>query len=373
MVAALQAPRLRSFRLWSAVHTWTSLVGTVFLLMLCLTGLPLIFHEELDQWLGYEAEAPALPAGTQPLPLDRIVAAAAAQRPGEVVQFVGLDRDEPDVVAVGLSRTLQTLPSDRFLDMDRRTGAVLMEKKPGAGPVAFLLKLHTDLFLGLPGKLFLGLMGLCLVLAIVSGIVLYGPFMRKLDYGTVRRARSARIKWLDWHNLVGVSTLAWALVVGATGTINTWSDLVLGLWQRGQLAEMTAATRDLPRPTALASLDAAVATARAAAPGMRVQFIAFPGTPFSSTTHYAVFMAGETPLTSRLFKPALVDAATGALTGIRDMPLSMQGFFLSQPLHFGNYGGLPLKLVWSLFDLATILVLGSGLYLWIARRLRAAA
>jgi uncharacterized iron-regulated membrane protein len=367
MVAAGPAPRMRSFRIWSAVHTWASLVATAFLLMLCLTGLPLIFHEELDQWLGYAPEPPALPSGTPPLPLDRIVAAAAAKRPGEVVQFVGFDRDEPDVVAVGLSRTLQTLPSDSYLDMDRRTGDVLLEKKPGTGPVAALLTLHTNLFLGLPGKLFLGLMGLCLVLAVISGIVLYGPFMRSRAYGTVRHGRPARIRWLDWHNLVGVSTLAWALVVGATGTVNTWSDLVLGLWQRGQLAEMTAATRDAPRPAVLASLDAAVSTAQAAAPGMRVQFIAFPGTPFSSTVHYAIFMAGETPLTSRLFKPALVDGGTGALTGLRDMPLSMQGFFLSQPLHFGNYGGLPLKVVWALFDLATILVLGSGLFLWIAR------
>jgi uncharacterized iron-regulated membrane protein len=100
---------------------------------------------------------------------------------------------------------------------------------------------------------------------------------------------------------------------------------------------------------------------------MRPQFIAFPGTPFSSNNHYAVFMAGKTPLTSRLFKPALIDAGTGALTDMRDMPWYMQGFFLSQPLHFGDYGGLPLKIVWSLLDLATIVVLVSGLYLWLVR------
>ena len=32
-----------------------------------------------------------------------------------------------------------------------------------------MLKLHTDLFLGLPGYLFLGLMGLLLVASLVSG------------------------------------------------------------------------------------------------------------------------------------------------------------------------------------------------------------
>ena len=54
-----------------------------------------------------------------------------------------------------------------------------------------MFKLHVDMFAGLPGKLFLGVMGLLLVAAIVSGVVLYAPFMRKLDFGTVRRDRSA--------------------------------------------------------------------------------------------------------------------------------------------------------------------------------------
>lgn len=41
---------------------------------------------------------------------------------------------------------------------------------------------------------------------------------------------------------------------------------------------------------------------------------------------------------------------------------------LSQPLHFGDYGGMPMKILWTLLDIATIIVLGSGLYLWWQRR-----
>lgn len=59
------------------------------------------------------------------------------------------------------------------------------------------------------------------MVAIVSGMVLYAPFMRKLDFGKVRRERAARLKWLDLHNLLGIVTLVWALVVGATGMVNT--------------------------------------------------------------------------------------------------------------------------------------------------------
>ena len=46
---------------------------------------------------------------------------------------------------------------------------------------------------------------------------------------------------------------------------------------------------------------------------------------------------------------------------------------LSRPLHFGGYGGLSLKIVWALLDLATIRVLWSGLVLWWGKRRRPAA
>ena len=42
----------------------------------------------------------------------------------------------------------------------------------------------------------------------------------------------------------------------------------------------------------------------------------------------------------------------------------MKALFLSQPLHFGDYGGLPLKFLWAGFDMVTIVVLVSGLWLW---------
>jgi uncharacterized iron-regulated membrane protein len=216
--------------------------------------------------------------------------------------------------------------------------------------------------------LFLGAMGLLFAAAIVSGVVVYGPFMRRLDFGTVRENRSARTQWLDLHNLLGVVTLTWALVVGVTGVINTWAELIVKVWQADQLASMVAPNRDKPPPAALTPAQAAIDVARQAAPGMEPRFIAMPGTHFSSRHHYAVFMRGDAPLTARLLKPVLVDAETGALTAVRDLPWYMTTLLVSQPLHFGDYGGMPLKIIWALLDVVTIIVLGSGLYLWLARR-----
>ena len=49
-------------------------------------------------------------------------------------------------------------------------------------------------------------------------------------------------------------------------------------------------------------------------------------------------------------------------------PVYLKALLVSQPLHFGDYGGMPLKIIWALLDVMTIVVIGSGLYLWIVRR-----
>ena len=46
----------------------------------------------------------------------------------------------------------------------------------------------------------------------------------------------------------------------------------------------------------------------------------------------------------------------------------LKALLVSQPLHFGDYGGMPLKIIWALLDGFTIIVLGSGLYLWAVKR-----
>ncbi|MEG3087483.1 PepSY-associated TM helix domain-containing protein [Sphingomonas sp. PB4P5] len=359
----------RTIRAWYLVHKWTSIVCTAFLLMLCVTGLPLIFHDEIDTLTGAPQRLAPAAAGVPLRSLDSLLASARAARPGEVGLYMSFDEDRPVVNFTTAPRADAPGEQMTLLSYDRRTGALVgAAAESDGGVMHFLLQLHTDMFLGLGGMLFLGAMGLLFFVAIVSGVVLYTPFMRKLAFGTVRTRRSTRVKWLDYHNLLGIVALAWASVVGLTGVINTLATPIIQLWQANDLAAMTAAYKDADIPTRLGSIDAAVATAQRAAPGNRVQFMAFPGVPYSSRHHYAVFLQGDTPLTKRLLTPALIDVETGALTAIQPMPWYVQALSLSQPLHFGDYGGLPLKILWAILDAFTCVILGSGLYLWLGKR-----
>jgi uncharacterized iron-regulated membrane protein len=359
---------IKSLRRWSGIHKWSSIICTVFMLMLCITGLPLIFHEEIDELLHERVAPAAVPKGTAKANLDDALANGLAKFPGEVPHFLIWDPHEPNTLLISIGKSLDADPTNnRFARVDAHTGAFLDSPDLTSGFTYIMFKLHVDMFAGLPGKLFLGLMGILFCVAIVSGIVVYAPSMRKLRFGTYRGSRPRIVRWLDIHNLAGIALVMWALVVGFTGVINTWADLVIKVWQFGQLAEMTAQYQDRSPPARLSSLQAAVETAAKTIPDMKPAFVAFPGTLFSSKSHYAVFMRGNTPLTSRLLKPALVDAETGKLTDSRSLPWYVSTLLISQPLHFGDYGGMPLKIIWAILDILTIVILITGLYLWLKR------
>jgi uncharacterized iron-regulated membrane protein len=366
-----------AFRRWFWVHKWSSLICTAFLLLNCVTGLPLVFRDEIGGWLDDDPPYASVPEGTPLASLDDVVDIARGMYPGQIIGSILIDDGEPRMM-MAVAPSWAAYASDRsswhWIKFDAHTGKVLRESKSFAGDgghfLEIVLRLHRDLFAGFPGDLFMGLMALMFIAAIVSGVVVYAPFMRRLEFGTVRTARSRRLKWLDLHNLTGVVLMAWMAVVGATGVINELSRPLFGLWQMTDVKALLAPFRGKPVPTEsdMKPAQAAADTVKAALPDMIVNSVIFPGSPFGSPYHYVVWTKGRQPLTARLFSPALVDARSGKLAAVVDMPWYLRALEVSEPLHFGDYGGLPLKILWALFDFVTIIVLGSGLYLWLSRR-----
>lgn len=356
----------QTIKAWSWVHKWTSLLCTLFLLMLCLTGLPLIFHDEIDGALNPDSWTPANPTAEH-LTLDEILDTALESRPGEVPIFMSFDIERPVVNVTSGPSADAPGSAMHFASFDLTSGNLVPPADNGESVMEFILQLHTDMFLGLPGMLFLGLMGILFALSVVSGVVLYAPFMRKLEFGTLRRRQSKRLKWLDYHNFLGIVAVAWLLVVGLTGVINTLEEPIIETWKSQELADLIASNEGVSASASRASLDAAVNAAIKEAPDMELQFVAFPGSGFSTKAHYAVFLHGRTPVSEHVIAPVLIHAGTGDVAGLREMPWYAKALSLSRPLHFGDYGGLLLKLVWAVLDLLTIFLLVTGVYLWLAR------
>jgi uncharacterized iron-regulated membrane protein len=364
----------RQLQRWSTIHRWSSLVSTLFLLLLCLTGLPLVFEQEISHWLDPPASAPSTLAS-----LDGIVATSRSRYPGQAVIAAFFDDDRNELV-VRMTPTLDGPPGNiHRLRFDAANGGLLGDDPTDVPKVSRTLllirRLHTDLVMRLPGELFLAAMALAFLVSVVSGVVLYAPFMRNLAFGTVRRDRSTRVRWLDRHNLWGIVLAAWMVLVGATGLMNELSVPLFGLWQR---TDVVAMLEDQPPPKGRADAtwvppQQAYDVVRRALPGMQLLSIAFPDPATGTPDQYVLWMHGDTTWTSRLFEPVLVDVHDGRLIGAAPMPWYLRALELSRPLHFGDYGGLPLKLLWAALDVGTIAVLVSGLYVWVGKRRRRVA
>jgi hypothetical protein len=316
----------RALGRWQSVHTWSSLACTLFLLMLCITGLPLIFSQEIEDAASTPLPARSGVAARAPwASLDMLVRTARDRYPDEVVRFVFIDDDEPRAKVVMAAADSPDQSKDHRIEFDLRTAEVVADTQPGgalstsATTMGWLLRLHTDLLAGFAGEMTLAVVGLVIVLALVSGVVLYASYMRKLAFGAVR-TRTWRMTWLDRHNLLGVCVLVWALVVGLTGVVNELSKPLSDHWRRTDMSALLRGHQGQTVTSPRNPAQSAFVTVRAALAGRNVTSLIFPSRPFSNPHHYLVWTNGNTPLTHRLFTAALVDAQTGELTAVAQMP-----------------------------------------------------
>lgn len=373
----MSASTSRWFRgnLW--LHRWASLLATLPFLVLCLTGTVLIFHTEIDRALGVVPQSAGASASAA-VPIAQAVANVLAAHPGERALSIGIDAEAfPGVLLV-----VTGAEADRNFDRAKLRFADLATGQPTGDPDAgysftgFLLQLHAQWFLGLVGELIGALVALLVLLSLLSGLVVYAPYVRRIAFGVLRRGRGRRLLQLDLHNFIGAVVMGWALVVTITGLLLGFGTLATGIWQFNELAGFraqaaTQAPVDVLQPPV--GLDAAIHAALSTAePGWRVTTAIFPGTDFSTSRHYTVLLSGSEGIDQRLFRAALIDAVSGEVAAQRELPAYLKAIVLSQPLHFGDYAGLPLKILWTLCTWLTLFITVNGAWLWWDRRRRRA-
>ncbi|WP_175998257.1 PepSY-associated TM helix domain-containing protein [Burkholderia stabilis] len=361
-----------TIRRWRRIHKWSSLLCSAFLLMLCVTGLPLIFATELEGALVREGASASM--SQQGGMLDEMVMVALARYPGYAPSDISLDDDRSRVL-IGLMPPGEAVrrASRVTVEFDSQSGAMYdqHEHRGTATLTTFVVamrELHSNLYAGMVGRLVLSVAGLAFVLAMLSGLVLHAPFSKRHAFGSLRTGRTRREAWRDLHILVGVPVFVWALAMGTTGVLNAVAESLFRTWM---VAEMrTVPKQALARHDGQVSAQRALAAVRVAEPARSVKTVFFPDPRFGSPDHYMVVTTGTTRLSRMLFDIALVDAGTGRFDGTLRMPAGLRVIQVSRSLHFGNFGGMPLKIDWALLDGITFMLVVSGFALWRERRRR---
>lgn len=358
----------RWYRMNLWIHRWVSLVVVIPFAILCITGVILIFHEEIDHALGYVPEATHANLNQQRPPSDSLAVAQQTYPDRHVVAVAMEPEDHPNLLLIGMAKDKETLEQAKWLFADMTTATLTEMPNERHTLTGFLLELHSQWFLGMIGELIGALIALLVFLSLVSGMVVYAPYIKKVLFGVIRRQKGQRIFQLDLHNLMGSVILGWALVVTISGFLLGFSAVATGIWQMTELkhlqnkyAHVTTINPDLRIEQVF---QAAIQHSKDWTPTT----IIYPKTEYSTQGHYLVLLQGKEGIHQKMVQVALIDANTGQLTTIEQAPFYLKAIFLSQPLHFGNYGGLPLKILWTLCTLLTLFITVNGAWLWWARR-----
>ena len=372
-------------KMYKDVHTWVGILSGLALFIAFYAGAITMFEGPLKQWASPPSDLPA------PVPLERsaeLVEKTIAAHPeaaGGYTLHIETDAANPArmswlVWPEGRSRGA---PNETWFSALDANGELVVAQD-GSTPVAqFIDVLHQQVGLPLDHELAMLIMGaVCLLyfVALVSGVIVFLPGVAK-DLFALRIGRNLKRMWLDVHNVLGVFSLPFHIIMALTALVFAFHDQIYDLQNEitydGQIAQMFEAgepvhhvdidpARDfLELPDLLARLDAQV-------PQFSIQQIQYMVRPGNEAEVMArgiddryghrgpdFGMAAINPYTgdimSRTYLPGQQPASSAVLTS----------FFA---LHFGNFGGVPVRWGYFFLGLAGAFLFYSGNLLWIESR-----
>jgi uncharacterized iron-regulated membrane protein len=349
------------------LHSWIGLFVAVHAVVLFLSGALLLFRDEIEQ--SFAPEQAALSA--RELTSKDFVAAEKMARdlfPNDRILSVAADENSPNLIQIRMGIDgAKNFRGARRLAYDSLTGSQAIEVKR-SGFFEWLLELHRDLLMGSKGKLYVAFVGLLYLFTLVSGFVIYGGFMKKKAFSEMRR-QSPRALYADLHKYLGVATFAWAFLIGATGVFLALNSTLLKIYQATELRTITQSLqRSDVREADASSFESALAKLATLKATAALDFVAFPDTEFAPAGSFLILIKGTGRFDERLSELAILSTDANGGGEIRSLPGYLKALMLSEPLHFGDYGGLPLKIVWLILTLMTLMLPLTGIYVWVKRK-----
>lgn len=239
----------------------------------------------------------------------------------------------------------------------------------------FLARLHINLHLPPTYGLFLvGLTGVALLSSLISGLLSHPRIFR--DAFSFRIGGSRRLQDADLHNRLGVWGLPFHIAVSLTGALLGLSVLIVGVLALaaydgdsekafGVLVGPQAGADLAPAP--LPDLGAMIARIRADRPDA---VFASVHVEHAGTRGQMTHLSMRTPGHLAGANPYYFDGA-GRLVGdggLESGSLGRQILGALQPVHFGWFGGMLVKIAYGLLGLALTVVTHTGVTIWLHRR-----
>lgn len=361
-------------RKYLVVHTWAGILCSLMLFVAFYAGGISMFKPEISHWARAEPQRDQASVDA-----DALAAAFFAAHPKTARVTLVLPGEDN---AAPFMRYQQGGREQR-VELDT-AGHLRPLAVDGGETGDFVDHLHRKGGLPLPldiAEPIIGIVSLVYAIALISGVVVLLPSLVK-DLFVLRLGRNIKRMWLDLHNLLGVASLPFHIVMALSAAVFGLHDWIYAaqdalIYPKGLEAvetqstpkrtPVTKDTTDWLPPSQL------VARAKAAAPGFEPTALDYRGV---GTPKAMAQVAGTD---DRHFKRsaragfALMDPSTGEVFQSTHLPgqqNSSWGAMLSSffSLHFGSYGGEPLRVLYAVLAMMGALLFYTGNVLWIETR-----
>ncbi|MCY1518480.1 PepSY-associated TM region [compost metagenome] len=374
-------------RIYKSVHTWTGILTGMALFIAFYAGALTIFKEPIVRWATPQSTIPYVPLEETP----DLIARTLAARPDAAKGFNIHLRDAEHVPA-RLGWEVRDGPADDHDESSLRHyvahleagGGLQVEQSSPSGLAAFIDVLHRVVGLPVdsdPNRWVMGVVASLYAIALVSGVIVLLPSLVK-DFFALRTGKNLKRMWLDAHNVVGIVSLPFHIVMALSSVVFAFHDGIYDLqdklmyegklasvFQRSGANEAPASARD---PAALLTPRQLVAQVRSLAPGFEPDTLQYQQVT-SSRAIVRVWGKDASAVSPRARGGFVaIDPYSGKVLNTDYLPggqnapnLWISSFFA---LHMASFGGVAVQWLYFLLGLAGAWLFYSGNLLWIETR-----
>lgn len=374
-------------RIYKSVHTWTGILTGMALFIAFYAGALTVFKEPLTRWA-------TPPAAVAPVPLEDapdLIARTLQARP-DVAKGFSIHLQDAEHVPARMSWEVRDGQADDHDESSIRhhvayldaRGELRLEEAAPSGLMPFVDVLHRVVGLPVdsdPNRWFMGIVASLYAIALVSGVIVLLPSLVK-DFFALRVGKNLKRMWLDAHNVVGIVSLPFHIVMALSSVVFAFHDGIYDLQDKlmyeGKLESVFqrsgggAPAGEVRNPADMLTPAELLTQARALAPGFEPYGLQYQqvASPRAIVRVWGKDDSAVSPRARGGF--VALDPYSGKvlnrdyLPGGQDAPnLWVSSFFA---LHMASFGGAAVQWLYFLLGLAGAWLFYSGNLLWIETR-----
>ncbi|MCY1285712.1 PepSY-associated TM region [compost metagenome] len=349
----------------AGLHTWGGLLPSWLLYVIIFAGTLACFDKELERWMRPALHVPTASSMTADQVRDWLH--ANVKEPLHAFWLRAPEEREP---YWRLGWEIDKTEEIHNVAFDPASNAPMAETVGGN----FFFTLHYNLHGGLIGMYLVGLAGMFMLVALVSGVIIHRRIFK--DFFTLRPAANGQRAWLDAHNLFGVVGFPFHLVLAYTGVavfVASYMPAGAQVAYQGDVTRffgevMGSYDREgIHKPAASqVSLDGLIERSRQHWGGAATGWVSVhhPGDEVAT-----VDVRQFDP--SRIAPPQATlsyDEATGELLNEQKASTGYKAYIWLSALHMAQFGGTLVRFLYFLMGLAGCAMLVGGLQVWLAKR-----